>query len=85
MIKNIILILLFLFALFMATSSFGWLGALYVLIVPTTLYGIGYFVRKKKQGNTEYVTPTISLWTSPIPYLSIVFVAIIVFNLFFTG
>jgi hypothetical protein len=66
----------------MATSSFGYLGALYVLIVPTTLYGISYFVRKEKHSNTEYVAPTISLWSSPIPYLSIVFVVIVAFNIF---
>lgn len=81
MLKNIILAIIFVFALFMAWSAFQWMGVIYVLLVPIPLFLFSKLVQKKKQEGAYSQQKEISLWTSPIPYLSLFFVVIILFNI----
>lgn len=78
--KYVVLALIYLYMVFMAWSAFGWLGIAYLVIVPIPLVFFSWMIRRsqKKSKNTDI--PQLSLWTSPIPYLSVVFVAIIMFN-----
>lgn len=75
--KYIVLALIYLYIVFMAWSAFGWLGVAYAVIVPIPLVFFSWMVRRNK--NKPNANPQVSLWTSPIPYLSIAFIAIILF------
>jgi len=75
------LALIFAFVAFMAYSAFSWMGLLYVAVVPIPLVIYSIYFRKSKAQGGQYIQKPINLWTSPIPYLSIIFVALIIFNL----
>jgi heme/copper-type cytochrome/quinol oxidase subunit 2 len=66
---------------FMAWSAFGWLGVAYIVIVPIPLVFFSWLIRRGKKRNGIQANSQISLWTSPIPYLSIIFVAFVLFNI----
>jgi len=64
----------------MAWSAFAWMGVAYVVVVPVPLIFFSWFIRRRKKTNNANPNAPVSLWTSPIPYLSLIFVAIIFFS-----
>jgi hypothetical protein len=79
-VKYIVLALVYAYVVFMAWSAFGWLGIAYVVIVPIPFFFFSYLMRRRQQmGNIDPHQP-LTIWSSPIPYFSIIFVALIVFN-----
>lgn len=79
--KYIVLSLVYAYVVFMAYSAFGLMGIAYVVIVPIPFIAFSYFIRKRAKSGNVNVTPTLNIWASPVPYLSIVFVGFILFNL----
>ena len=80
--KYIILPLIYAYVVFMAWSAFSWLGVAYVVIVPIPFIFFSYLVRaRQKAGNTD-ARQAMSIWATPIPYFSIIFVVLILANFF---
>jgi heme O synthase-like polyprenyltransferase len=78
--KYIVIAFIYAYVVFMAWSAFQWLGVAYVLIVPIPFLFFSYLVRRRqKVGNVNAHQP-LSLWSSPIPYFSIIFFALIFFH-----
>lgn len=80
--KYIVLAIIYAYVLFMAWSAFGWMGVAYVVIVPIPFIVFSYLVRKRKKMDNPNPNRPVSFWTSPIPYFSILFVALILFQIF---
>ena len=78
--KYIVLTLIYLYVVFMAWSGFGWLGVAYVILVPIPLVFFSWLLRRSRKRNAAHPNAPVSLWTSPIPYLSVIFLAFIMFN-----
>jgi uncharacterized membrane protein YadS len=64
----------------MAWSAFGWMGIAYVVIVPIPFLFFSYLVRRRKKMGKGNSPGPMSIWTSPIPYFAVIFLAIILFN-----
>lgn len=75
-----LLFVAFLMLAFLAYSAFSWMGLLYFLLVPVPLMIYTIYFRKKRQAEPEIQSKSMNIWTSPIPYFSLIFVLVIVFN-----
>ena len=66
-------------AMWMGYSIFGGLGLAYVILVPLPIIVFSVLIQKKKahknQQDAQQSSQMRSIWTTPIPYLSIVLVA----------
>lgn len=80
--KYIVLALIYLYIVFMAWSAFGWMGITYAVVVPIPLVFLSWVVRRSQKNNNSNVRPTLNIWTSPIPYLSFIFIFIILHTIF---
>ena len=79
--KYIVLTLIYLYVVFMAWSAFGWMGITYAVVVPIPLLFLSWMVRRSQKNKTG-TRPTLNIWTSPIPYLSFIFLFIILHTIF---
>jgi heme O synthase-like polyprenyltransferase len=80
--KYLVIALIYLYVVFMAWSAFGWMGITYAVVVPIPLVFLSWMVRRSQKNNTGKMKPTLNIWTSPIPYLSFIFIFIILHTIF---
>ena len=80
--KYIVLALIYAYVLFMAFSGFGWMGVVYVLVIPLPFVFFSYIVRKRKKAGHVSANKLPSIWFSPIPYLALILLASILFRIF---